>query len=155
MRVKDFRNGFLPCIIIIGLMMSLIIIQPDFSTALIIGSIGTIILFIGGAKIKHLIASSFLGFIISIPIIYFKPYRLARILSFFDKSDITENGYQAHQALLSLGNGGLFGVGLGNSVKKTTSSYSAYRFYFFNYRRRAGTAIWYVTTLSYIFIYIF
>ena len=45
MRVKDFRNGFLPCIIIIGLMMSLIIIQPDFSTALIIGSIGTIILF--------------------------------------------------------------------------------------------------------------
>ena len=118
MRVKDFRNGFLPCIIIIGLMMSLIIIQPDFSTALIIGSIGTIILFIGGAKIKHLIASSFLGFIISIPIIYFKPYRLARILSFFDKSDITENGYQAHQALLSLGNGGLFGVGLGNSVEK-------------------------------------
>ena len=54
----------------------------------------------------------------SIPIIYFKPYRLARILSFFDKSDITENGYQAHQALLSLGNGGLFGVGLGNSVEK-------------------------------------
>ena len=118
MRVKDFRNGFLPCIIIIGLMMSLIIIQPDFSTALIIGSIGTIILFIGGAEIKHLIASSFLGFIMSIPIIYFKPYRLARILSFFDKSDITENGYQAHQALLSLGNGGLFGVGLGNSVEK-------------------------------------
>jgi len=118
MRVKDFRNGFLPCIIIIGLMMSLIVIQPDFSTALIIGSIGTIILFIGGAKIKHLIFSSLFGLIMGIPIIYFKPYRLARILSFFDKSDITENGYQAHQALLSLGNGGLFGVGLGNSVEK-------------------------------------
>tara|TARA_Y100000022_G_scaffold191336_1_gene192370 strand:+ start:173 stop:1243 length:1071 start_codon:yes stop_codon:yes gene_type:complete len=117
-RIKDFRAGFLPCVIIIGLMMSLIIVQPDFSTALIIGSIGMIILFIGGAKIKHLFVSCFIGLLASIPIIYFKPYRLARILSFFDKSDITENGYQAHQALLSLGNGGLFGVGLGNSVEK-------------------------------------
>ena len=73
MRVKDFRKGFLPCIIIIGLMMSLIIIQPDFSTALMIGSIGTIILFIGGAKIKHLMVSSLVGFIMSIPIVYFNP----------------------------------------------------------------------------------
>lgn len=118
MRIKDLRSGFLPCIFIIALMMSLIIVQPDFSTALIIGSIGTIILFVAGAKIKHLIISSLIALIMSIPIIYFKPYRLARILSFFDKSDITEGGYQAHQALLSLGNGGLFGVGLGNSVEK-------------------------------------
>jgi cell division protein FtsW len=118
LQIKNFKSGFLPCISVIALMMTLIVIQPDFSTALIIGSIGVIILFIAGAKIKHIVFSTLIGFTMSIPIVYFKPYRLARILSFFDKSDITEGGYQAHQALLSLGNGGLFGVGLGNSVEK-------------------------------------
>ena len=118
LQIKNFKSGFLPCISVIALMMTLIVIQPDFSTALIIGSIGIIILFIAGAKIKHIVFSTLIGFTMSIPIVYFKPYRLARILSFFDKSDISEGGYQAHQALLSLGNGGLFGVGLGNSVEK-------------------------------------
>lgn len=118
LQIKNFKSGFLPCISVITLMMTLIVIQPDFSTALIIGSIGVIILFIAGAKIKHIVFSTLLGFVMSIPIVYFKPYRLARILSFFDKTDIKEGGYQAHQALLSLGNGGLFGVGLGNSVEK-------------------------------------
>ena len=118
LQIKNFRSGFLPCISVISLMMALIVIQPDFSTALIIGSIGVIILFIAGAKIKHIVFSTLIGFTMSIPIVYFKPYRLARILSFFDKTDISEGGYQAHQALLSLGNGGLFGVGLGNSVEK-------------------------------------
>ena len=118
LQIKNFKSGFLPCISIIALMMTLIVIQPDFSTAIIIGAIGIIILFIAGAKIRHIIFSTLFGFAMSIPIVYFKPYRLARILSFFDKTDITENGYQAHQALLSLGNGGLFGVGLGNSVEK-------------------------------------
>ena len=118
LQIKNFKSGFLPCISVIALMMTLIVIQPDFSTALIIGSIGVIILFIAGAKIKHIVFSTLIGFTMSIPIVYFKPYRLARILSFFDKNDISEGGYQAHQALLSLGNGGLFGVGLGNSVEK-------------------------------------
>ena len=118
LQIKNFKSGFLPCISVIALMMTLIVIQPDFSTALIIGSIGVIILFIAGAKIKHIVFSTLIGFTMSIPIVYFKPYRLARILSFFDKTDISEGGYQAHQALLSLGNGGLFGVGLGNSVEK-------------------------------------
>ena len=118
LQIKNFKSGFLPCISVIALIMTLIVIQPDFSTALIIGSIGVIILFIAGAKIKHIVFSTLIGFTMSIPIVYFKPYRLARIISFFDKTDISEGGYQAHQALLSLGNGGLFGVGLGNSVEK-------------------------------------
>jgi len=118
LRVKNLYDGFLPCIVTIVIMMVFVVIQPDFSSAFMIGSIGIAMIFIAGAKILHLAFSIVIGILLSIPIIYFKPYRLARILSFFDKTDIQENGYQAHQALLSLGNGGLLGVGLGNSTEK-------------------------------------
>ena len=118
LRIKNLYDGFLPCIVTIVIMMVFIVIQPDFSSAFMIGSIGIAMIFIAGAKIFHLAFSIVIGILLSIPIIYFKPYRLARILSFFDKTDIQENGYQAHQALLSLGNGGWLGVGLGNSTEK-------------------------------------
>ena len=118
MQIKNLYNGFLPCIIIMGVMMAFIVIQPDFSTAFMVGTIGMTIIFIAGAKISHIGFSILVGILMGIPIIYFKPYRLARILSWFDETDIQTNGYQAHQALIALGNGGFFGVGLGNSTEK-------------------------------------
>ncbi len=117
-RIKILNDGFLPCIIAVSIMMAFVVIQPDFSSAFMIGIIGITMIFIAGARILHLVYSIIIGFLLSIPIIYFKPYRLARIISFFDKTDIQADGYQAHQALLSLGNGGIFGVGLGNSTEK-------------------------------------
>ena len=117
-RIKNLHRGFLPCILAIGITMTFIVIQPDFSTAFMLGTIGIVIIFIAGAKLLHIFISLLFGILLSIPIIYLKPYRWARIVSFFDKNDIQENGYQAHQALLSLGNGGVFGVGLGNSTEK-------------------------------------
>jgi len=118
LRIKNLNDGFLPCVITIGVMMAFVVIQPDFSSAFMIGLIGIAMIFIAGARISHLTFSIVIGILLSIPIIYFKPYRLARIISFFDKTDIQADGYQAHQALLSLGNGGLLGVGLGNSTEK-------------------------------------
>ena len=117
-RIKNLHRGFLPCILAVGVTMTFIVIQPDFSTAFMLGTIGIVIIFIAGAKLLHIFISLLFGILLSIPIIYLKPYRWARIVSFFDKNDIQENGYQAHQALLSLGNGGVFGVGLGNSTEK-------------------------------------
>ena len=117
-RIKNLHRGFLPCILAVGVTMTFIVIQPDFSTAFMLGTISIVIIFIAGAKLLHIFISLLFGILLSIPIIYLKPYRWARIVSFFDKNDIQENGYQAHQALLSLGNGGVFGVGLGNSTEK-------------------------------------
>ena len=53
-KLEDIQNGLLPALIILFLVMSLIIIQPDYSTAIMIGFLGIIILFIGGAKLSHL-----------------------------------------------------------------------------------------------------
>ena len=116
-RIKNLYDGFLPCITAIGIMMAFIVIQPDFSTAFMLGLIGILLLFISGARIFHILTSIFVGLLISFPVIYFSPYRWARIRSFFTP-DIKSDGYQAYQAELSMSNGGWLGSGLGNSTEK-------------------------------------
>lgn len=117
-KLKDFQLGLLPALGILSVIMSLIIIQPDYSTALMIGLIGVMILFIGGAQISQLSATGAGALLIGIPVLLSREYRKQRILSFFGIGDNSEIGYQASQSLISLGNGGVFGVGLGNSIEK-------------------------------------
>ena len=116
--LKDFQLGLLPALGVLSLIMTLIIIQPDYSTALMICAIGMLILFIGGAEISQLSLSSAVAMLIGIPVLLSREYRRLRILSFFGIGDNPDIGYQANQSLISLGNGGTFGVGLGNSIEK-------------------------------------
>jgi len=116
--LSDFQMGFLPPLAVLAVTMGLIVIQPDFSTALMIGAIGVIILFIGGAKISQLSLAGAGGLLVGIPILLSREYRMKRILSYFGIGDDIDVGFQANQSLISLGNGGAFGVGLGNSIEK-------------------------------------
>ena len=116
--LKDFQNGLLPALIILFIIMSLIIIQPDYSTAIMIGILGIVILFIGGARISQISISCASALLLGIPVLLSREYRRQRILSFFGIGDNPDFGYQANQSLISLGNGGLFGTGLGNSIEK-------------------------------------
>ena len=81
--LKNLYTGLLPAIFILISIMGLIIIQPDYSTAIMIGIIGITILFIGGAKIRHLSSLSLFGLLIGIPILLSREYRKKRLLSFF------------------------------------------------------------------------
>ena len=117
-KLKDFQLGLLPALGILCIIMALIVIQPDYSTALMIGAIGVLILFIGGASISQLSSAGAGAMLIGIPVLLSREYRRQRILSWFGIGDNTEIGYQASQSLISLGNGGIFGVGLGNSIEK-------------------------------------
>ena len=116
--LKNFQTGLLPALIILSAIMALIIIQPDYSTALMIGVLGMLILFIGGAKLSQISLSCSAALLVGIPILLSREYRRQRILSFFGIGDNPDVGYQANQSLISLGNGGLVGVGLGNSIEK-------------------------------------
>jgi len=116
--LSDFQTGFLPALVVLGVTMGLIVIQPDYSTAMMIGIIGVLILFIGGAKISQLSLAGAVALLIGIPVLLSRAYRKQRILSFFGIGDSADVGYQASQSLISLGNGGIFGVGLGNSIEK-------------------------------------
>ena len=118
-RLKDFYNGFAIPIGVLGSTMGLSVIQPDFSTAAMLGLIGFMMLFIGGAKISHLMATGAVSLMVLTPIMLMKPYRLQRVLTFFyGESAGIQESYQIKQSLISLGNGGFMGLGLGNSLGK-------------------------------------
>ncbi|HIA30852.1 MAG TPA: cell division protein FtsW [Candidatus Marinimicrobia bacterium] len=118
-QLEDFYTGFLPAVFAIIIIMSLIIIQPDFSSAIMLGLIGGIMLFIGRAKLSQLLATSVTGLAIVVPVLLMAPYRLDRVRSWWNRNEeLSTIGYQAYQSLISLGNGGFIGLGLGNSLEK-------------------------------------
>ena len=123
-QLKEFYSGIAPPLLILTIILFLIVIQPDFSTAAVIGLIGFIMLFIGGARISHLAAASTAALVIMIPVMLMMPYRMKRIVYWLSSIVGGSNnasqdlGYQAQQSLISLGNGGIKGLGIGNSLEK-------------------------------------
>ena len=111
--------GILP-VLLTGLAMCvLIILEPNMSITICVGLLMFAMLFIGGAKIKHMLIL-LIPFAALIPIlIIIEPYRLSRLMAFVDpwQSPLAE-GYQLIQSYYSLGSGGLFGLGLFNSRQK-------------------------------------
>ena len=122
--LKDFYNGFIPPVILMACILFTIVIQPDFSTAAVIGLIGISMLFIGGARLSHITTTAITAVVVMIPVMLMKPYRMKRVIYWlgsvfgFNGNSAQEGGYQAQQSLISLGNGGIGGLGLGNSLEK-------------------------------------
>lgn len=113
------KGRFLPFILLLGLVMFLIMLEPDMGTAFIIFSEAIIVYFLSGANIFHfLIALPIVG-IGSFLLIKFEPYRAQRLLSFLNSNQsINTASYHVKQILIALGSGGIIGVGLGNSLQK-------------------------------------
>jgi len=118
-QINDFYSGFFPPLLIMATLIILIMIQPDFSTGIMLCIIGTMMLFIGGARFIQLTAAGAVAALITIPLMLSVPYSKSRIISWLGgNEDVAGAGYQITQSLISLGNGGLFGMGLGNSIAK-------------------------------------
>ncbi len=118
-RIGDFFEGLLPFIGIIGLVGFLIMKQPDTGTFGVIALTSFAIFFISGARLNHLFSITMLGVFGLWILVKIEPYRFNRILTFLDPStDPSGIGYQINQALLAVGSGGFFGVGLGHSRQK-------------------------------------
>jgi cell division protein FtsW len=120
--VKNFLYGFLPFIVMLGLVASLILKEPDFSTMLILCVMAVGVYFVGGANPWHVgllgLGSSALFYLM----IKFEPYRADRFTVFLNpESDPQGIGYHINRALLAIGSGGWFGLGLGNSRQKYNS----------------------------------
>ncbi len=117
-QIKDFYSGLFPPLMIMAIILGLIVIQPDFSTTAMLAIIGGMMLYLGGARIPHLLATATVAATVAVPVMLAMPYRRERILSWLFGSDEGAAGYQVTQSLIGLGNGGIFGMGLGNSMEK-------------------------------------
>ena len=115
---KNFKE-VLPVLIITLVVFGIIMLQPDFGTGIIIVMSIIGLLFVAGLNIKIFIRFGIVGVIGIVILILVAPYRLKRILSFLNPwSDPLGSGFQIIQSLYSIGPGGLFGLGLGNSIQK-------------------------------------
>lgn len=117
--IRDFKRGLLPGLVMVALCTGLIVIQPDFSTAMTIGAIALFLLFLARANILHLATTVSLFVLSGLGIILNSAYKLQRVNTFLNPTaDMSDAGYQIQQSLISLGNGGLLGMGLGDSYEK-------------------------------------
>lgn len=118
-KIRSFRKGLLPVLGLLGLIAGLIMLQPDLGTTLVIAGTTFFMLIAAGARAGHLTALGGAGLFLVVAAIAAAPYRMRRILAFLDPwADPSGKGYQTIQALLALGPGGLFGLGLGHSKQK-------------------------------------
>jgi cell division protein FtsW len=118
-KVRSFTVGFVPHMLVCGLMMVLLLKQPDLGTAVILGLATLLLLFVAGAKISYIL----IAFLAAAPVVYQAivgtPWRLRRMLAYLDpwhyRYDV---GYQITESLISIGSGGKTGLGLGDGRQK-------------------------------------
>ena len=117
--LNDFKR-LIPILVIVGAICLLIVAQPDFSTAAMLGFTVLLMLIIAEVKFKYItiIVLSGVGFLT--PLLFFEGYRINRIKGWLNGAGTSQLGinYQSDQSLLSFGVGGISGVGIGQSKQK-------------------------------------
>ncbi|MFD2612896.1 putative lipid II flippase FtsW [Paenibacillus gansuensis] len=128
-KIREFKRGLFPILVIVGLIAFLIMLQPDLGSCLILLAAAGVMVLAGGANLKHLliIIGLITGFVtLVLAIIYLTDpsalvdnYRFQRLTSFLDPLAYQlEDGYQLVNALRAFGHGGFFGAGFGHGIQK-------------------------------------
>ncbi|CAH8709361.1 stage V sporulation protein E [Paenibacillus thiaminolyticus] len=118
-RIERFMTGLLPPLGVMATAFGLIMLQPDLGTGTVMMGASLLLIFTGGAQIKHLASLALVGVAGFVGLILAAPYRLQRITAFLDPwQDPLGAGYQSIQSLYAIGPGGLVGLGLGASRQK-------------------------------------
>lgn len=117
--IRLFSIGFLPHLLLLAPFCILILVQPDFGSAIILGAIIWILLFVGGVRFMHLSAA----LVAILPVAYWllinAKYRVRRLLSFLDPWQYpADEGYQIVHSLMAFGTGGIWGTGIGKGYQK-------------------------------------
>ncbi|MDR0330682.1 MAG: putative lipid II flippase FtsW [Chitinispirillales bacterium] len=103
----------------IGIICALVVLGPDFSTSVIIAFISFAMLFVAGAKPRHLLLTVAAMLPVAALLIKSAAYRMKRVIGFLNIEEQSQGaGYQVTQSLVGLGHGGLFGAGLGKGEQK-------------------------------------
>ncbi len=112
-------RGLVAPLAVLGSMLALIMLQPDFGSGLVLAGTGFLMLLAAGARLGHLFGLASLGVPMAVALATMEPYRMERLLAFWNPwKDPQDTGYQIIQSLMAIGSGGLFGLGLGQSRQK-------------------------------------
>ncbi len=118
-RMGTFAVGFLPHVLMSGLLMLLCLKQPDFGSAVMIGALTFVLMFTAGARSKDLLGGVLIAAPAAAALVLLSPYRRARVLASPNPFEYRETiGYQVAESLMSFGAGGATGVGIGDSRQK-------------------------------------
>ncbi len=118
-RIKQFAIGFVPHVLMLGLLSGLIMMQPDFGSVMILTALTWLMMFAGGVRLTHLLTSLLVLLPTAYLILQSADYRVKRLMSFIDPWQYPSGeGYQIIHSLMAFGTGGLWGTGIGKGYQK-------------------------------------
>ena len=117
--VRSLFSGFFKPILVLGIIAGLLLLEPDYGTTVIIFSTALGMMFLAGVPFLRFMSWMSLVALFLAAVVFAAPYRLERLTTFVNPwADPNGSGYQLAQALIAIGRGEWFGVGLGNSIQK-------------------------------------
>jgi cell division protein FtsW len=118
-RINELQYSLLPIAVIVGGIVALILLQPDFGTAVSLLAVIAVMVFAAGISYRYLFGAALLALPALYVILMQADYRRRRLLTFMDPwADPLGDGFQIIQSLIAVGTGGVFGKGLMNGVQK-------------------------------------
>ncbi|HSW88894.1 MAG TPA: putative lipid II flippase FtsW [Candidatus Saccharimonadales bacterium] len=113
------KGRFTAFLLLIGLVLGLVMMEPDMGTAIIILTEALVLYFLSGGNVLYVASLTPVLALVGFILIKIEPYRASRLTTFLHPNDsLQTSSYQMRQILIALGSGGIFGVGLGNSLQK-------------------------------------
>ncbi len=118
-KIHTFKYGIVPFCILTGIVGVLLVLQPDNDTFFMTAMAGLAMLFVSGARLRHIAILFLIGLLSAGLIFATRPYVRERVMTFLhpDKNALT-SGYQIQQSLIAIGSGGILGKGFGQSTQK-------------------------------------
>ena len=118
-KVATFSVGFLPHLMVAGVLVALCMKEPDFGSSVVLLFLLFVLLFAAGTRLSYLIGSILMAIPVAWTAVSSSPYRMARLMAFIDPmSHRHGSGYQVAESLMSIGSGGWTGLGLGDGRQK-------------------------------------
>jgi cell division protein FtsW len=115
----QFWTTFFPCAIVTGALASLIVIEPDLGTAMMLGVIFVVVIYTAGARLKHLAMVAAPALLVAAGLLVLVPFRVRRLITFLDPwADPQGSGFQVVQSLIAVGSGGPNGLGFAQGKQK-------------------------------------
>ena len=115
---KSYKPLIIP-LMVVAVIDTLLILEPDFGSVIMVTATGLSLLFLGGVKLYRLLFIFIIALVAMVGMVMAGGYRVARVIAFLNPWEHAQGkGYQTVHSLMGIGDGGWFGVGLGASVQK-------------------------------------